>query len=258
MAAAFIITVRILSFWSVAGAKVASVFTISMMFIISVPSTCLNVFFNFPLDIFSNFVTTQDRKNPNILMAYSYLKAFRFPDDMQVQIRCVVAVCRDECRKTICSGADTLSGRNASKTSSSDEDEQVLTTTVASATTRSANASHGIFGQTVKQRGAFEQPSDKSQFRRRRQLDNAAAGTLPLRHVFNVISPEDIQNLRNSSVVFVDSTIPANSVCVNQAMLTLLLCFLMAVVLAVSVALTLMCLRNKALRRSKLIEMYPQ
>ena len=208
--------------------------------------------------IISNFITTQDRKNPNMLVAYSYLKAFRFPDDMQVQIRCVVAVCRDECRKINCNnGHENIPNRNVNDTTSSDEDEEVMTTTVISNTPSSSNSSAGIFGRTVKQRGAFESHSDKSMFRRKRQVENVAAGTLPLRHVFNVISAEDIQNLRNSSVVFVDSAAP-NNVCVNQAMLILLLSFLMAVVLAVSIALTLTCLRNKALRRSKLIEMYPQ
>lgn len=57
--------------------------------------------------IMSPFQTTHDRKEPKIQIAYSFMKAFRFPDDMQVQIKCVVAVCRDQCERPDACGSST-------------------------------------------------------------------------------------------------------------------------------------------------------
>ncbi|OQV12041.1 hypothetical protein BV898_13691 [Hypsibius exemplaris] len=229
--------------------------------------------------IMSPFALTHDRKNPAILIAYSYMKAFRFPDDMQVQIKCVVAVCRDRCQKSDrCSGSNgtrTATDISSSTTESSEatdsdlyEDSQTAssTTSIRSNTTsstrvqRKAGAGDRQREARGRQRGTFEMPLMSGYLNRQRMKrqvpggSEGAAGTLPLRHMFNVISPEDIASLRNSSVIMIDAPnggVPVNSLCVNQVMFIFLLAFLFVLVISTSVGLTLMCLRNKALLRER-------
>ena len=218
--------------------------------------------------IMSPFALTHDRKNPTILIAYSYMKAFRFPDDMQVQIKCVVAVCRDRCQNTAdrCNG--TTSNASPARTTTTDsfsddnnDNESPESTTMVRRNATSAPSSRGEPASKVtKARGAFEMPlmtgflNRQQNPRHKRGLSNegTAAGTLPLRHIFNVISPEDIANMRNSSVIMIDALSGAdNSLCVNQVMFIFLLAFLFVLVITTSVALTLVCLRNRALLRER-------
>ncbi|XP_055357964.1 uncharacterized protein LOC129602825 [Paramacrobiotus metropolitanus] len=215
--------------------------------------------------IMSPFAITRDKKNPKVQIAYSFMKAFRFPDDMQVQIKCVVAVCRDECDRPESCSAPAAKGQlttpytaGASNQTDSEYDtsaDDESTYPVEQTTLPYTAAGKGWKKQPAKETSVqlpvLTSTMLKSRRKRQANVADGSAGVLPVKRIFNVISPEDIANLRNSSVVFMDASIPANALCVNQAMFIVLMAFLFILIISTSVALTITCIRNRILRQAE-------
>lgn len=177
------------------------------------------------------FVLTRDRKDHKARIAYSFLKAFRFPDDMQVQIKCVVAVCRERCEKPdpcprippdvrLANSSGLLSQGSYSE----DRDESYRTAVHVSDNAKQAKE------------------------KRSPVLIDRFTGILPVKRTFTVISAEDIASLKNLSVPQVERTAATDSICVNELMFAVLLTLLLSIILITLIALTIICLKYRSLK----------